>query len=103
MTDPKPTPTPRPRAPRKRAAVAGAPEQSITPTAAETAAAATLPRATDAPISVEQLDAMISGMALLRRAPKAREIADAAAFLASDRASGMTTGIANVTCGLVTG
>jgi NAD(P)-dependent dehydrogenase (short-subunit alcohol dehydrogenase family) len=53
--------------------------------------------------TVEQLDAMISGMALLRRAPKAREIADAAAFLASDRASGMTTGIANVTCGLVTG
>jgi len=53
--------------------------------------------------TVEQLHAMISGMALLRRAPKAREIADVAAFLASDRASGMTTGIANVTCGLVTG
>jgi NAD(P)-dependent dehydrogenase (short-subunit alcohol dehydrogenase family) len=53
--------------------------------------------------TVEQLHAMISGMALLCRAPKAREIADVAAFLASDRASGMTTGIANVTCGLVTG
>ncbi len=67
MTDPKPKPTPRARASRKRAAVAGAPEQSITPTAAETAALATLPKSTDAPISVEQLDAVI--LRHLRRYP----------------------------------
>lgn len=62
MTDAKPA---RPRT--RRPAPAGAPEQSITPTARETARAATLPRATDAPISVEQLDAVI--LRHLRRYP----------------------------------
>lgn len=66
MTDPKPRPTSKPRASRKRAAT-GAPDQSITPTAAETAAIATLPSATDAPISGEQLDAVI--LRHLRRYP----------------------------------
>ena len=45
---------------------------------------------------------MISGMTLLQRAPRLAEVAETAAFLASDRASGITASIANVTCGLVT-
>ncbi len=55
MTDPTPA---RPRRPRRRPEE-GAPEQSITPSRRQTAKAATLPKATDAPISVEQLDAVI--------------------------------------------
>ncbi len=64
MTDA--VPPARPRRPRRRPEE-GAPEQSITPTAAETAAAATIPPATEAPISVEQLDAVI--LRHLRRYP----------------------------------
>jgi NAD(P)-dependent dehydrogenase (short-subunit alcohol dehydrogenase family) len=44
---------------------------------------------------------MIAGMAALRRAPRLVDVAEVAAFLASDRASGMTSEMANVTCGLV--
>jgi 3-oxoacyl-[acyl-carrier protein] reductase len=36
---------------------------------------------------------------LLRRLPTTAEVADLAAFMASDRASAMTATIANVTCG----
>jgi NAD(P)-dependent dehydrogenase (short-subunit alcohol dehydrogenase family) len=49
----------------------------------------------------EQVIEMIAGMAMLKRAPRLAEVAETAAFLASDRASGMTASIANVTCGLV--
>lgn len=62
MTDAKPA-----RSRTRRRAPAGAPEQSITPTAAETAAAATVPAATDAPISDDQLVAVI--LRHLRRYP----------------------------------
>jgi len=44
---------------------------------------------------------MIAGMAALRRAPRLADVAQVAAFLASDRAAGMTGTMANVTCGLV--
>lgn len=44
---------------------------------------------------------MIAGMAALRRAPRLADVADVAAFLASDRAAGMTGTMTNVTCGLV--
>jgi NAD(P)-dependent dehydrogenase (short-subunit alcohol dehydrogenase family) len=50
----------------------------------------------------EQVIEMIGAMALLKRAPRLAEVAETAAFLASDRASGITASIANVTCGLVT-
>jgi 3-oxoacyl-[acyl-carrier protein] reductase len=40
---------------------------------------------------------------MLRRAPRLAQVADVAAFLASDRASAMTATMANVTCGLVPG
>ena len=45
----------------------------------------------------------IAGMAMLRRAPRLAQVADTAAFLASDRAAGITGTIVNVTCGLLPG
>ena len=51
----------------------------------------------------ETVERMIAGMAMLRRAPRLALVADVAAFLASDRAGGMTATMANVTCGLVPG
>jgi NAD(P)-dependent dehydrogenase (short-subunit alcohol dehydrogenase family) len=51
--------------------------------------------------SPAEVEAMLSGMALLGRVPRLQEVADVAAFLASDKASGMTASIANVTAGLV--
>jgi NAD(P)-dependent dehydrogenase (short-subunit alcohol dehydrogenase family) len=44
---------------------------------------------------------MIAGMAALRRTPRLSDVADTAAFLASDRAGGLTGTMVNVTCGLV--
>jgi NAD(P)-dependent dehydrogenase (short-subunit alcohol dehydrogenase family) len=43
----------------------------------------------------------IAGMAALRRAPVVADVADTAVFLASERASGITGTMTNVTCGLV--
>lgn len=47
------------------------------------------------------IDQMIAGAALLRRTPRLTQVADTAAFLASDRAAAITATIVNVTCGLV--
>jgi len=44
---------------------------------------------------------MISNMSVLRRPPRLADVAEAAAFLASDRAAGITGTMANVTAGLV--
>ncbi|MDP9865340.1 MULTISPECIES: SDR family NAD(P)-dependent oxidoreductase [Streptosporangium] len=52
------------------------------------------------PAAFEQ---MLAGMTMLRRAPRLAQVADVAAFLASDRASAVTSTITNVTCGLVAG
>jgi len=46
-------------------------------------------------------EAMIAGMAALRRTPRLADVAEVATFLASDRAAGMTGTMTNVTCGLV--
>jgi len=51
----------------------------------------------------EDIDRVLGPMTMLGHAPRLDEVADTAAFLASDRASGMTATIANVTCGLVPG
>ena len=48
-----------------------------------------------------ELEAMFAQMTPLRRAPRLDQVADTAAFLASDRAAGMTATIASVTSGLV--
>jgi enoyl-[acyl-carrier-protein] reductase (NADH) len=42
-------------------------------------------------------------MPILRRMPALAQVADMAAFLASDRAGAITATIVNVTCGLATG
>ncbi|MCU1655868.1 MAG: 2-hydroxycyclohexanecarboxyl-CoA dehydrogenase [Pseudonocardiales bacterium] len=49
----------------------------------------------------QTVERMIAGMATLRRVPRLADVSEVAAFLASDRASGMTGTMANVTCGLV--
>ena len=49
----------------------------------------------------ETVERMIGAAVILRRAPRLAQVADVAAFLASDRAGGMTATMANVTCGLV--
>ncbi len=51
-----------------------------------------------APRKVEE---MIAGMSVLRRAPRLADVCEAAAFLASDRASGITGSMTNATAGLV--
>jgi NAD(P)-dependent dehydrogenase (short-subunit alcohol dehydrogenase family) len=49
----------------------------------------------------DRIDAMMSGMSLLRRATHLPELAETAAFLASDQARAITATIVNVSCGLV--
>jgi NAD(P)-dependent dehydrogenase (short-subunit alcohol dehydrogenase family) len=44
---------------------------------------------------------LIAGMAALRRTPRLADVGEVAAFLASDRAAGITGTMTNVTCGLV--
>jgi NAD(P)-dependent dehydrogenase (short-subunit alcohol dehydrogenase family) len=53
-----------------------------------------------APTARAALD-MIAAMAALRRTPRLADVAEVAAFLASDRAAGMTGTMTNVTSGLV--
>jgi NAD(P)-dependent dehydrogenase (short-subunit alcohol dehydrogenase family) len=48
-----------------------------------------------------QVIEMISGRSMLGRAPRLQQVADTAAFLASDRAAGITATVVNVTSGLV--
>ena len=43
---------------------------------------------------------MIANMAALKRTPRLADVAEVAAFLASDRAGGITGAMTNVTCGL---
>jgi NAD(P)-dependent dehydrogenase (short-subunit alcohol dehydrogenase family) len=49
----------------------------------------------------QQVIAMISGMAALRRTPRLADVAETATFLASDRAGAITGTMTNVTAGLV--
>jgi NAD(P)-dependent dehydrogenase (short-subunit alcohol dehydrogenase family) len=49
------------------------------------------------------IDGMLGPMTMLGHAPRLDQVADAAAFLASDRAGGITGTRINVTCGLVPG
>jgi NAD(P)-dependent dehydrogenase (short-subunit alcohol dehydrogenase family) len=51
----------------------------------------------------EEIDRMISQMALLRRSPRLEQVAETAAFLASDRAGAITSSITNVSSGLIVG
>ncbi|MEA2828401.1 MAG: hypothetical protein QOG43_2840 [Actinomycetota bacterium] len=51
--------------------------------------------------TAEQALQMIAGMSVLRRTPRLADVAETAAFLASDRAAGITGSMTNVTSGLV--
>jgi len=57
------------------------------------------PVAERAGLTVEQMFAGAAGGTLLKRLPTLGEVAEAAAFMASDRAGAMTGTIANMTCG----
>jgi enoyl-[acyl-carrier-protein] reductase (NADH) len=56
-----------------------------------------------ADVDPEAILAGVAGMTMLRRSPELQQIADTAAFLASDGAGAITSGIVNATCGLVPG
>jgi NAD(P)-dependent dehydrogenase (short-subunit alcohol dehydrogenase family) len=51
----------------------------------------------------EQIEQLIGPMTMLGHAPRLQDVADTAAFLASDRAGSITGTIVNVTCGMVVG
>jgi enoyl-[acyl-carrier-protein] reductase (NADH) len=54
-------------------------------------------------VDPQQILAMVGQGAMLRRTAALQEVADAAAFLASDRAGAITSQMVNVTAGLVAG
>jgi NAD(P)-dependent dehydrogenase (short-subunit alcohol dehydrogenase family) len=54
-------------------------------------------------IDVEQVVAGLATATMLRRAPALDQVAEVAAFLASDRSGAMTGTIVNATCGMVAG
>ena len=55
----------------------------------------------DMGLAREEFQAMVEQGTLLRRLPTLAEVADTAAFLASDRAGGMTATVANVSAGSI--
>jgi NAD(P)-dependent dehydrogenase (short-subunit alcohol dehydrogenase family) len=57
--------------------------------------------AAGAGMTLEQFQASLEERTLLRRMPTLTEVADVAAFMASERASAMTATIANLTCGSI--
>jgi NAD(P)-dependent dehydrogenase (short-subunit alcohol dehydrogenase family) len=54
-------------------------------------------------IDVDAIDAGIAQATMLKRTPEISHIAETAAFLASDRAGAITSGMVNATCGLIAG
>jgi NAD(P)-dependent dehydrogenase (short-subunit alcohol dehydrogenase family) len=59
------------------------------------------PMATAADLTVAEMLADAAQETMLKRLPTLAEVAETAAFLASDRASAMTGTVANLTCGLL--
>lgn len=55
------------------------------------------------PIDPAVIEQAIASMTMLNRAPSVGQIAEVAAFLASDRAAAITGTVVNATCGLVAG
>jgi NAD(P)-dependent dehydrogenase (short-subunit alcohol dehydrogenase family) len=70
---------------------------------AETLTAEKIAAVSGVQVDVEQILQGIAAMSMLRRPPAVQQIADLAAFLASDGAGAITSGIVNATCGLVAG
>lgn len=54
----------------------------------------------DFPVPRTEFRALVEGMTLLKRLPTLRDVANTAAFLASDDAAAMSGAVANLTCGM---
>jgi enoyl-[acyl-carrier-protein] reductase (NADH) len=54
----------------------------------------------DFPMERDEFRKLLEGMTLLRRLPTLDDVANAAAFLASDNAAAMSGAVANLTCGM---
>ncbi|MGH7233056.1 MAG: SDR family NAD(P)-dependent oxidoreductase [Nitrospiraceae bacterium] len=54
----------------------------------------------DLPMAEDEFRSFLEGMTLLKRLPMLAEVANTAAFLASDHAAAMTGAVANLTCGM---
>jgi enoyl-[acyl-carrier-protein] reductase (NADH) len=54
-------------------------------------------------MTAADIERMLGPMTMLGHAPTLDQVAGTAAFLASDRAAGITGTLVNVTCGLVPG
>ena len=50
-------------------------------------------------LTLEEIQAKSESLTLLRRLPTLAEVANVAAFIASDQASAMTATVANLSCG----
>jgi 3-oxoacyl-[acyl-carrier protein] reductase len=61
------------------------------------------PKAAAAGLSVEQWMAGAAESTLLKRLPTLEQVAETAAFLASDSANAMTATVVDLTCGVVAG
>jgi NAD(P)-dependent dehydrogenase (short-subunit alcohol dehydrogenase family) len=55
------------------------------------------------PVDPAIIEQAIAGMTMLKRAPTVKQIAETAAFLASDRAAAITGTVVNASCGLIPG
>jgi NAD(P)-dependent dehydrogenase (short-subunit alcohol dehydrogenase family) len=69
----------------------------------ETLTAEKIARVSGATVDVDAVLGGVAQMTMLRRVPQVQQIADTAAFLASDGAGAITGTIVNATCGLVPG
>jgi NAD(P)-dependent dehydrogenase (short-subunit alcohol dehydrogenase family) len=69
----------------------------------ETLTAEKIAAVSGAQVDVQAVIAGIAQMTMLRRPPSVHDVAETAAFLASDRAGAITSQMVNVTCGLVAG
>jgi NAD(P)-dependent dehydrogenase (short-subunit alcohol dehydrogenase family) len=69
----------------------------------ETLTAEKIAAVSGAQVDVDAILAGVAQMTMLRRVPSVQEVADTAAFLASDRAGAITSQMVNATCGLVVG
>jgi NAD(P)-dependent dehydrogenase (short-subunit alcohol dehydrogenase family) len=70
---------------------------------ADTLTAEKIAAVSGAQVDVQAILQAIAPRTMLGRLPMAQQVADTAAFLASDRAGAITSGIVNTTCGLVAG
>ena len=64
-------------------------------------AGASIPEESKQFADLEEFHDLLEGRTLLRRLPTLAEVANVAAFMASDQASAMTATVVNLTCGSI--